>query len=260
VTPRTAVVCVKSVPVGGAHLRIDGRGLSRAGLRHGLDPVNEVAVAWAAQARDHGLLERVIAVSMGPASAAEALRRALAMGCDDAVLVTDARLEDADVRRTASTLAAAIQQLGGTIAVFGYESADGSSGTVPAAVAAHLDRPLLSFARAATLAGDVLRVEHDLGAELEVAECSLPLVLTLATGVVEPRFPTLKDTLSARKRAIATLDLDALGAGAAAQPTRERVVDLVECERDPRATMVVDGSDGPAAIERVLVTAGVLDG
>src|SRR4051794_37371789 len=94
-------VLVKHVPIGGASLRLELDGLRRDGVAHGLDPLNEVGLEWALQQREAGLVDRVVAVTMGPTDAVDTLRRTLAIGADEAVLVTDPRLAGADVRQTA---------------------------------------------------------------------------------------------------------------------------------------------------------------
>ena len=92
----TVLVAVKSVPVGGRHLRVMGDALTREGISHGLDPVNETAVEWALQLREHGDAKRIVAATMGAADSEDALRRALAMGCDEALRVTGDGLAGGD--------------------------------------------------------------------------------------------------------------------------------------------------------------------
>jgi electron transfer flavoprotein beta subunit len=148
---------------------------------------------------------------MGAAEADAAVRRMLAMGADDGLLVCDDALREADVRATARVLAAAIQHTGVNLAVFGNESADGSSGTVPAAVAAVLDWPLLSLARVATLEATTIRCERDLAMGTELAETELPAIVSFVAGSVDPRYPTLNDVLGARARSVPQISLASLG-------------------------------------------------
>lgn len=254
----TVAVAVKSVPVGGAFLRVVEGGLTRDGLSHGLDPINEVAVEWAVRAREAGTVGRVVAVSMGPLGAGDAVRRALAMGCDDVMQIDDAALAGAGVGTTARVLAAAVDRLGAAVAVFGYESLDGSSGAVPAAVAAVLGRPLLSFARTAAVDDGAVRIERDAGRGREVLAADLPVVVSLVAGGVEPRFPTLRDMLGARKATLIPVDLAGLGAVLPAAGG-ERVVGVVSVPVAAGEPVVVDEAGGVDALLELLVARGVVD-
>jgi electron transfer flavoprotein beta subunit len=251
-------VLVKAVPVGGTFLRPDGDRLSRGSLAHGIDPVNELALERALEQREAGRVARVVAVTMGPAWADDAVRRALALGCDDVTVVRDDRLAGADVGTTAKVLAAAIAEVGAELAVFGYESLDGSSGAVPAAVAAQMGRPFLGFARRAALDGRRLCADRDVGSGEETLRASLPAVLAMVDGA-EPRYPTLREVLAARKLPVRVVDLDALGVPAPARP-RERVVALRAAPTTGRQGRRVDGEHGAAAIMDLLRARGLLDG
>lgn len=251
-----AAVFVKSVPVGGRFLRIEGHGLTRQGVPHGLDPINEVAVEWAVRTREAGGIQRVVAVSMGPASADDALHRALAMGCDDALRITDPALSGADVGTTAYTLAAAVRHLSTEIALFGSESLDGSSGAVPAAVAALLGRPLLSLARTASIRDGRVQCERDLGEGLEVVESELPVVLSFVAGGVEPRYPKLKDVLAARKASMRQADLRALDARLPSERARERVVRLEEVSERAVSSRHLDEQAGIGEVLRLVQELG----
>lgn len=253
----TVAVAVKSVPVGGAFLRVVDGALTRVGLAHGLDPINEVAVEWAVAAREAGHVGRVVAVCMGPTDGDDAIRRALAMGCDEALLVSDPALAGADVPTTAHVLAAALGRVGADIAVFGYESLDGSSGTVPAAVAAVLDRPLLSFARSASVVDGAVRIERDAGRGPEALEADLPVVLTIVAGGIDPRFPKLKDLLAARKVELDTVSLAHLDASSLVR-AGERVLRLVDVPATTKDRRVVPADDGVDIVVALLEERGVL--
>lgn len=231
----TIMVAVKHVPVGGAHLRIDGDGLTREGVSHGLDPLNEVGLEWAVRAREAGAAERVVAVCMGAPDAVDTLRRALAVGADGAVLITDDRLRGAEIRATAGALAAAARRTGAAIVVTGYESLDGSSGAVPAAVAALLDWPLLSRLGDGRLDGRSLRGTRDLGWGPEAVKVDLPVVVSMVEGQVAPRYPKLKDVILTKNAqptilSAADLDLPAPGPG----ETVLRLVPTPQPAKQPR--------------------------
>ncbi|HEX9888560.1 MAG TPA: electron transfer flavoprotein subunit beta/FixA family protein [Nitriliruptorales bacterium] len=234
----TIAVAVKHVPVGGAFLRVQSGGLTRDGVSHGIDPLNEVAVEWALQAREAGAADRVVAISLGPPAAVDALRRALAMGADEAVLVTDPTFAGADVRATARALAAATERSGARLLVAGYESLDGSSGAVPAAVAASLGWPLVSRFSAGAIHGGALRATRDLGAGPTTIEVDLPAVVSIVEGHVTPRFPKLKDVV--RTRSVQPTTYSGADLGLSLPTSGERVVDLVEVAQPPREPTILD--------------------
>ncbi len=209
--PRVAAVFVKSVPLGGRFLRIEGATLTRSGVPHGLDPINEVSIEWALLQREAGALDEVVAVAMGPEGAATALRRCLALGCDRGVLICDDALVGAGVGMTARALAGATRWLDSTLCLFGNESLDGSSGTIPAAVAALLGWPLVSLARSATMDEGTFRAERDLGSGPEIAQAKAPLVASFVAGGIAPRYPKLKDTLRAKSVEVVRLNAADLG-------------------------------------------------
>ena len=256
-----AAVLVKSVPIGGRFLRIENGRLSREGVAHGLDPINEVCIEWALQARSLGTLSRVSAIAMGPDLAADSLRRALAMGCDDAMLIADPKLSGAGVRLTAQALAAAVHRAGVGLALFGNESLDGSSGTVPSAVATILDWPLLSLARTATIKNGTLRGSRDMGAGAEVAEVELPAVVSFVAGGVDPHYPKLKEIFTARKAPLAKIGLNDLSVNAAEFPPGERVIGLVEApESARRVTRVMNAEEGVDELIHLLESVGPKSG
>jgi electron transfer flavoprotein beta subunit len=207
----TVAVCVKHVPVGGAPLRIEDGDLTRAGVAHGIDPINELGLEWALQQREIGSCDRVIAICMGPSDAVDTLRKALAMGADEVLHVCDDAFAGADVRVTARALAAASRWVAADLLVMGYESADGSSGVVPAAVAAVLDAPLVSRVRTASLADGTITARRDMGVGLEEAVVQRPAVLSMVEGAVQVRYPSLKDVIRTKKAEIPVATATDLG-------------------------------------------------
>jgi electron transfer flavoprotein beta subunit len=247
-----ALALVKSVPVGATPLRVTREGLTREGLPHGLDPVNEPALEWALRWRETGLVAEVVAVTMGPASARTALQAALALGCDRAVHVCDDRLAGADVRQTIATLERAVRHLHARVALCGHESGDGSSGTVPAGLASALDWPLVTRAAALELAGDAVRVRRDTGAVEQLLEAPLPAVVSVVDGGLPPRRPTLKNTIAARTKPIETFT----GAPVADVPTvtgpPEQVVAIRRTPERRADPLVLSATDGVAHITQLL--------
>jgi electron transfer flavoprotein beta subunit len=238
---RTLLVAVKHVPVGGSQLRVVDGSLTREGVSHGLDPINEVALEWALQAKEAGLAARVVAVTMGPVASMDSLRRALSMGADEAVLVCDPTLAGADLRTTAQVLAAVSRKVDASLLLTGYESVDGSSGAVPAAAAALLDWPLLSrFSRGQLLTATV-RGERDLGSGAESVEASLPAVLSVVEGYISPRYPKLRDVLRTKNTQATTYIAAELGVNPTACWETTELVDIPHAPKESRVLTLDEG-------------------
>lgn len=247
-TAPIALVAVKHVPVGGAFLRVaDGR-LSREGVAHGLDPVNDVAIEWALRGREAGVIAKVVVVTMGPPEAVDSLRRSLAIGADEPVLVSDERLAGANVRTTARVLAAVAGRVGASIVLTGYESLDGSSGAVPAATAAVLGWPVLSRVRDASIDGPVLRASRDLGRGPTNVEVDLPLVASFVEGTIVPRYPKLKDVLRTRAAEPLLFSASDLELSLPRPGAYERVVRLVEVHQPRKEPVVLALEEGVDAL------------
>lgn len=230
----------------------------------GLDPINEVALEWALRQRADGRAASVTAVTMGPPGAVEGLRRALAFGADDALLVTDPALAGSDVRRTARVLAAAVGHVGAVVAVFGYESSDGSSGVVPAAVATVLGWPVLSRVSDAQWNdsdrsdGDTIDVDRDAGHGAERVRVGVPVVLTFVEGRVAPRYPAMRDVLRARRAPVQQIDHRGLGLDDVESVHHERVLSTSPVELSSRQPRFVAEGDGADAILALLAEAGAV--
>src|ERR1700674_1022571 len=138
-------VCVKAVPAVGARIDPAGKRLDRSGDLV-LSEYDTHAVEEALRLREAGSDGEVVVVSMGPARAADALRKALAMGADRSVLVTDSALEGADLVATSKALAGALAREGADLVLFGQQSADGNGACLWAAVAERLRLPVISQA------------------------------------------------------------------------------------------------------------------
>lgn len=246
------VVLVKDVPnpagtppeVGADHL------LRREEPGGGLDPADEpgLEVAVRLVEQDGG---SVTAVSMGPAQAARACRRALALGADEAVLVEDDALRGADALVTARVLAHAIRTLRCDLVLAGVESADGATGAVPGALAELLDLPAVTFARRVEITGDRLVAERQTSAGYDVVACALPALVTLTAAAAEARHPSVRDTMAARKKPLRTLSLEELGVARADVSATHRVV-AIEIAREREAGEVVGEAEGADRIVELL--------
>jgi electron transfer flavoprotein beta subunit len=151
--------------------------------------------------------------SMSPAGSLQGIRQALSMGADRAVIVDDDTLRGAEALATARVLAAAIARDGFDVVVAGTESTDGYSGVVPQMMAELLDVPALSFARSVEITADGARIERQTAVGYDVVESSLPVLMTVTSGAVEPRYPTFKGIMEAKKKPIDQITAADLGLG-----------------------------------------------
>jgi electron transfer flavoprotein beta subunit len=205
------VVCVKQVVDTEAEKRLDPDSwrLDRS-VDSILNPYDEYAVEEALLLKEAHEGE-VTVVCMGPEQADEAIRKALAMGADGAVLVSDPALAGSDVQGTAYALAEALKTLQFDLVLFGNRSTDGETGCVPAAVAELLGLPLLSSLAEVELNGSTLTVHRETELGYVSYECPLPAVISVIKGINEPRYPTMKGILGAKRKPVDVKDSAALG-------------------------------------------------
>jgi electron transfer flavoprotein beta subunit len=149
--------------------------------------------------------------SMSPSGSLQGIRQALAMGADKAVIVDDASLAGSDALTTSRILAAAIEREGFDLVIAGTESTDGYTGVVPQQIAEILDVPSLTFARKVDATDGVVRIEQQTAGGYDVVEAPVPALLSVTSGVVEPRYPTFKGIMQAKKKPIETLTAEDLG-------------------------------------------------
>ena len=168
----------------------------------------EVGLQLAAAAKNN---TAVTLISMSPSGSLLGIRQALAMGASSAVIIDDSRLRGADSLLTATVLAAAIKRNGADVVIAGTESTDGYSGVVPQQVAEILKIPSLTFARNVEAIDGGIRIERQTPTGYAVITAPLPVVISVTAGAVEPRYPTFKGIMEARKKTIRMLSCDELG-------------------------------------------------
>ncbi len=144
----------------------------------------------------------VTLVSMGPAGNLQGIRQALAMGADKAIVVDDPALRGSGALVTAKVLAAAIRGEEADLVIAGTESTDGYTGVVPQQIAELLGLPALTFARKVTLADGAVTIERQTATGYDVVVCDLPALISVTSGAVEPRYPTFKGIMQAKKKPI----------------------------------------------------------
>jgi electron transfer flavoprotein beta subunit len=208
------VVTVKLVPDPNAEKKIDPgtKRLVRTGVETVLNPYDEYALEAALQLKERaGGDTTVTAFTMGPEGLRETLRKALAMGADDAVMLSDAGLEGSDVAATAYAMARGLQKTGFDLLLVGGLTDDGSTGAVPGALAEHLGLPCVTNARKAEISDGKLQVERETDTGYQTVHVQLPALLTTALTFGEPRYASLKGIMGAKKKTIAALTLADLG-------------------------------------------------
>jgi electron transfer flavoprotein beta subunit len=218
--------------------------LVREGVEGSLDPGDEPAIEAALEAVEQAAGE-VTVVSMGPAPAMEAVRKALSIGIHKGALITDEALRGSDTLATAQVLAAAIQLQEFDLVFAAVESTDGYTGTLPQALAEFLGVPALTFARKVELKDGSVRIERQTETGYQVVESPLPALVTVTAGATTPRYPTLKGIMQAKQKPVEQHSIEGLGLtpdNVEASQTVSRVADAPERE----AGEVIE-DDGSAA-------------
>jgi electron transfer flavoprotein beta subunit len=245
------VVTVKLVPDLNAPKSIDSvtKRLVRSGMETVLNPYDEYALEAALQLKEKlGGETSVTLLSMGPQSTQETLRKALAMGADDAVVLSDDALVGSDVAMTAAAIAGALQKIGFDLVVCGGLADDGSTGGVPGAVAEHLGVPGLTNARHVAVDNAVITAQRETDSGYQVVTCPLPALISVTMAVGEPRYAKLKGIMGAKKKTIATLG--AAGAGVGALDPKTELLRFAPPPARTKARVVEapDGATGARAI------------
>jgi electron transfer flavoprotein beta subunit len=205
-------VCVKQVPDATANRRIDAstKRLDRAG-EGALNAFDAHAVEEALRLKEAGGDGEVVVVSMGPDKAADALRKALAMGADRAVLVSDEAAAGSDLVATSYALAKALEREDADLVLFGQQSSDSDGAVLWAAVADRLRRPMVSQVADLTVDGGKLTGKRQTEFGYDVIAAPLPAVVAVSDAINEPRYPSLKGIMGAKKKPQDSLSLGDLG-------------------------------------------------
>ncbi|MBV9402442.1 MAG: electron transfer flavoprotein subunit beta/FixA family protein, partial [Candidatus Eremiobacteraeota bacterium] len=194
----------------------------------------------------------VSVVSMVPENTKEVVRKALAMGADDAVMLSDAAFEASDVWDTARVLAEAIHKHGFDLVICGGLSDDGSTGAVPGALAEHLGVPGLTNARHVDVMNGKLTIQRETDSGYQVVSGPLPAMVSVTMGVGEPRYPSLKGIMGAKKKTIAMSSHAELGVndalGAAAAKTELLEVGVPATRAKGEVVTATDGAEGAKLI------------
>ncbi|WP_404948951.1 electron transfer flavoprotein subunit beta/FixA family protein [Streptomyces sp. ARC14] len=205
------VVCVKYVPdaTGDRHFA-DDLTLDREDVDGLLSELDEYAVEQALQIADAADDAEITVVTVGPADAKDALRKALSMGADKAVHVEDDDLHGTDVIGTSLVLAKAVEKTGFDLVICGMASTDGVMGVLPALLAERLGVPQVTLLSEVAVDGGVVTGRRDGDTASEQLEASLPAVVSVTDQSGEARYPSFKGIMAAKKKPVESLDLDDL--------------------------------------------------
>jgi len=203
-------VCIKHVPESQA-LRLDpsSKRLDRSG-EGTLNGFDANAIEEALRLKDAAGDGEVVLVSMGPEKAVDSLRKGLAMGADRAVLVNDAAVAGSDLVATSAVLAKTLERENADLVLFGQQAGDSDGAVLWAAVADRLRRPMVSQAAELTVSDGSVRVKRQTEFGYDVIEAPLPAVVAVSDAINEPRYPSLKGIMGAKKKPQETLDASAL--------------------------------------------------
>jgi electron transfer flavoprotein beta subunit len=252
------VVLVKQVPDSGAerNLRDDDHTVDRASANNVINEMDEYAIEEALKVKEaHG--GEVTILTMGPDRAAESLRKALSMGPDRAVHVVDEALHGSCALATSKVLAAALRTLEADLVISGAESTDARGQVMPHMLAERLGVAALTGARKLTVDGSTLTIERQTEEGYEVVTGSMPAVVSVWDTINEPRYPSFKGIMEAKKKPVQTLSLADLGIDAGEVGAAGASTAVVEhAKRPPRqgGTRQPDSGDGGVKLVEFLVS------
>ena len=220
------VVCAKQVP-DTTEVKLDPKTntLIRDGVPSIINPDDKAGIEAALQLKEK-VGGTVTVVSMGPPQADAALREALAMGCDEAILVTDRAFGGADTWATSSTIAAALKKLDYDVIITGRQAIDGDTAQVGPQISEHLNLPVISYAKNIKVEGDSVIVERQFDDRYHVLKAKMPCLITALSELNEPRYMTPGGIFDAYDAEITTWgrkdlkDVDDSNLGLAGSPTQ----------------------------------------
>ena len=208
------IACIKQVPDSEAKVRAEGGKVSWGDAPLVINPFDEYAVEGALQQKEASSGSTVTALCIGPESAREALKHALAMGADEAILISDPALTELDTAGAARVLAAAIQKIGADMVVFGRQTLDNGAGITPAQTARVLGWPMLGLAGQIKLQDGSVTVDRVIEEGRQTVRAKLPVIVSVVQSIGEPRYPSFMGIRKASKANIPAWSLADLGTSA----------------------------------------------
>ncbi len=235
------IACIKQVPDSEAKVKVEGGKISWGDSPLVINPFDEYAVEGALLQREANAGSTVTALCVGGESAKDALKHALAMGADEAILVSDSALENLDTVGAAKVLAAAIQKIGDVdMVIFGRQTLDNGAGLTPAQTARVLGWGMLGLAGQIQVKERSVQVERVIEEGRQTVKANLPVVISVVQSIGEPRYPSFMGIRKASKAVIPIWSLSDLGITAPVAiitrnelinpPVRETVVEMITGE------------------------------
>jgi electron transfer flavoprotein beta subunit len=242
------VVCVKQVPDTWAERKLspDDSTLDRESVDGLINELDEYAIEEGLRlAEAHG--GEVTILSMGPQKASESIRKALSMGCDKAVHIIDDGLHGTDGLGTSAVLAKALTRIGFDVVILGSESTDARMGVIPAMLSERLGVPQMSMANKVEIDGSAITIHRQTDHGYDTVQGTLPAVISVVEKINEPRYPSFKGIMAAKKKPVETLGLADLEIDPAQVGLAGAATEVVSfTQRPPRqaGTIVKDEGDG----------------
>jgi electron transfer flavoprotein beta subunit len=252
------VVLVKQVPDTWAERKLDpnDKTLDRASVDVVMNEIDEYAVEEALRIQEaHG--GEVTVLSMAPDRGVETIRKALSMGADKAVHLSDESLRGSDAVQTSYALAKVLETLEYDLVIVGSEATDSRMSVMAPLLAERLGRPQLSGARKVTIEGGTVRIERQTENGYDVVEASTPALVSVVEKINEPRYPSFKGIMAAKKKPLQTLTAADVGietdkVGLASAPSQ--VVEFANKPPRQAGQVVKDEGDGGAKIAEFLAS------
>ncbi|HEX9066810.1 MAG TPA: electron transfer flavoprotein subunit beta/FixA family protein [Streptosporangiaceae bacterium] len=242
------VVCVKQVPDTWSErtLRESDSTLDRDAADAVINELDEYAIEEGLRLAEAQGGEVTI-LSMGPERATESIRKALSMGADKAVHLVDDALAGSDVLGTSAALAAVLGQIGFDLVILGSESTDARTGVLPAMLSERLGVPQLSYASKVDIDGSSITINRVADYGYDTVTASLPAVVSVVEKINEPRYPSFKGIMAAKKKPVQTMSLADTGVDPGQVGLASAACEVTSfAKRPPRqaGTIVTDEGDG----------------
>ena len=239
------IVCIKRVPDTESRIRIadDGVSIDPAGVKYIISPYDEFALEMALRLKEAKGEGEIVVASVGDAASGEQLRSALAMGADRAILLKGETSQDG--LATAKALAAGLKEENADLVLLGMKAVDGDQQQVGPMLAELLDRPCITVAASIEVEDDGIVAHREIEGGVEVVEAPLPAVVTVTKGEHEPRYPSLKGIMAAKRKPLEEGEAQAL-------ESRVKVVALSLPPDRPAGRIIGTGADAVPELVRLL--------
>jgi electron transfer flavoprotein beta subunit len=250
-------VLVKEVPDAAVEKRMDpsSKRLDRSGEKN-LNPFDTHAIEAAMQIKEGGAVEvdEIVAVTMGPESAFRALHKAVSLGADRSVHLTDPSLAGSDVAATGYALAKVLQEESPDLVLLGQQSDDGECYTIGAIVADHLQMPSLTQVIKIDVEGNALVCERQAEYGYDTVEIELPAVISVGDAINEPRYPSLKAIMGAKKKQLDTKSAGDVGADAdkVGEAGSKTEVLAINPPAEKQAGQIIEDEDTNETVDKIV--------